>query len=352
MRQPTGYVARSHIKYDHAALAERAANRTPLIKGQTDNERNRGLDKDIVWAEKPTTTLGRKERANVQSEVAGFTVLNNVGSEAEGKFGFYRKHRVVGLLTKAIQPHPGAKDPNMRAAVDLKGLTWMRNNNPDRTIHAGQKIIAEIPENTQDAERREGALGGSPEGPGVPSGRYTAFPDVWSADKATDGLAEDLNKTLRRILAPDRANYPSTRDQIANMRRLALLGAALCFYGFLDQAAQPTTTSEFINTLRGAVTGDNAQFQGLVDNIMNGTYDGPIAALLMPRDSERMIQQNRVPPNTQRGVLGFHQLQMNGFKGMFNTVEQSLNEAGRERILGTAVTNAAPGDTFNILLDG
>ena len=45
-------------------------------------------------------------------------------------------------------------------------------------------------------------------------------------------------------------------------------------------------------------------------------------------------------------------LQMNGFKGMFNTVEQSLNEAGRERILGTAVTNAAPGDTFNILLDG
>lgn len=347
MRQPTGYVARTDVKFDHTALTMRSKVKNPLIEGPTDPMHNWVLQKDILIANIIQPSLGRKERANVQSEHGAYTVVNGV--KAASRAEFWSTRRVVGLATSKMTPH-GIKptDANIRVSVDLKGPTWMRNNNADITIRAGDVIMAEIPKDTADAERREGVLG-SGEG-GTPTQRYTPFPAVWDVETVMDAITEDVNRVLRREIPADRSMYPSTTEQVRNLRRMAMMGAALV-QAIMNYDNAPDNTSLFTDRVRDSAV-NNAQFRELVRGISNGAWDPAIAAMIAPTDEERVIRQAQVPPNTEPAVLAFHRLQMNGFKSMFENVDSSLNEAGKNRILGRATTDAVPGDTFGILLYG
>jgi len=350
MRQPTGYVTRSHVKFDHKDFENRKNNKNPLIKGPTDAETARVLDHNILWAVKPTYTLGRKQRPQLHEEPAAFSVLNGIGDNMKSKYEWFRRHRFVGLATKSMDAH--AVRPNkrtIRVAIDLKGLTWMENNSSE-TIPSGAIVMADIPNNTEEAERLLEAV---PAEGGIPPKRHIGFPRVYEPEAVFKGIADDLVHVLRRQIPMNRPGYPSTTEEVKNIRRMALLGVCLEHGLFRPQAQgrQIRSTEQFMATLRDLAL-NNAEFKTSIKHVMGGQADSAIAALIMPTDKERVIAEAEVPSGTQPEILAIHHVQMIGFKNMFKTVEQSLNEAGRNRIIGRSTTTASPGDTFGIILYG
>jgi len=349
MRQPTGVTANSHVVVDDIDFQEREHNKRPFIGGPISRERYRVLQHDVVWARRPKIGLGRLERANVQGEVRGFSVLNRVGHEGESEDDFYQQHRIVGLSIMNMQPHAIKTDANIRIAVHLKGPTWMRNNNPDETIRAGDLVCARIPSSTADAERREAALG-RPEG-GIPSQRYTAFPSKWDPGHVTRAIRNDVNSALRSPAQQQRYTIPSTPDVIRSLRTMAIAGVCLA-HGYYDPAQRPDDTDQFTHDLRNAAGGADRSFVALVNDIARGVLDDALAALLIPTSGERIVGTARLPPQTQEAVRHLHHMQTGGFANLTTTVENSVTSAGRDRILGRAITNGPPGETFGILLSG
>lgn len=349
MRQPTGVVANSMVVFDVHEFQDREHNKRPFIGGPLNDKLARTLQADIVWASKPKQGLGPLEAASIQGEVLGFSVLNRVGKEGQTEYDFYRDYRIVGLSVMNMEPHAIATDANIRVTVHLQGPTWMRNNNPDEIIHGGDLVIACIPSSTADAERRANALG-PPEG-GTPNNRYTAFPSKWSPDKMIAALTTDLSAHLRSGGERDESVVPGTGELARAIRNIVLAGACITF-GYSNPNALPADPEEFVNRLREAASGGNQAIVNLITNIVNGNLDSAIAALLFPSDAERVIGAARMPRQTRAAVRHLHGLQTSGFRNLVDTVEGSVKAAGRDRILGRALTNGAPGETFGILLFG
>lgn len=354
MRPPTGVVANSMVVVDTHDYLNRQHNKRPFIGGNISDKIYRVLQHDIVWARRPKISLGRSERAHVQSEVRGFSVLNRSGKEGQTEDSFYQEHRIVGISVMNMEVHAIKTDANIRVTVTLKGPTWMWNNNPDEIIHAGDIVAARIPSSSADAERRANALA-PPEG-GTPTQRYTAFPTKWDPSHVSKAIRRDLGRFLRApqagVAGDERPHViPSTPDLARSIRTAVLLGIAIATAADRQGQIQASPT-DFINSLRDMAGGGNDQVSDMVNNVMRGNLDEYIAALLAPVNGERVVGQARLPPQTAEPVRHLHDMQTSGLENLITTVEGSVTATGRGRILGRAITNGPPGEVFGILLFG
>lgn len=351
MRQPDSIYTRSQVVFDKRTFSIQTTNQRAKIDVPVNAKICRVLRKDAVWSPRTRSIFSNVSRATTQAEIPGFSVINRVQNVGESKYEFFKNYWFVGLATDTMEAHAIKTDTDIRTAVDIQGRTWMQNNGPG-LIKAGDKIMLDIDDNLASAQRRLQGLPHADDRGEIPDNRFTAFPTVWKIEEARDGIVGDWDQFMR-----DRTNtFPSTPSAVINLRRMAAMGALL-FFGYADQNNQPADTGTFITDVSTALQNPAAvagapQLVNLLNGIRNGTLDNAIAALLMPTAQERVIRVPIVPSGTDRNVVYVHGIQLQGARGLLHAVDAAIGDAGRNRVIGHALTNGKPGSQFGILLTG
>lgn len=339
-----GQVVKMAVVFDTATFNTHQTNSRPWIGGGLDPKKARVLAEDIVFSPRTGRGLSRSSRASAFGDLRGFSVINNSGTEGDTKFDFLRDFWIAGIAAYDMEPYALNTDTGIYSTINLQGMTYLRNNGDDQ-IAAGDPIMGELPENTEDAKRREMARG-PPEG-GTPTNRFTAFPKVYRTTEAVKLIRSDWNTQLRNPAAGrgrQPSYFPSTDLAVRYLRRCMLAGAALAQYG---PGNDPTAMIEAIRDM-AADHNQNAWYENVVD----GDYDAHIAALLFPGDMERVVPGARPQNDDTRVTRLFHSLQRAGFDDLLSVTRRAFHEAGENRILGRALAPAKPGDQLHILLRG
>lgn len=351
MRPPDGEVRRGKAAFDRSTYGRQRRNRTPMIAGPVGPKQNRVLQKDILWSPRPVTGLGRNERAAATAMVPAFSVLNNIGNAGDSKYKFFQDYWFVGLSVKTMEANAINTDTGNSVAVDKQGLTWLINKG-EHTIRAGDEVMIDIPDNTEDADRREKSQ--FREG-GTPERRYTAFPTVWSVRKATDAVQGDWAAFMRGDRGAGATDFPTTPSAVTSMQQMVIAGIALA-YGYHVPGNLPATPQAFIDRMRDAATGGGlpqaANFINLINQVAAGAHNADIAALLFPDPGEYVVPGARVDPGAALAVRNLNGVQRTGVRNLMTMVDASINDAGRSRVIGRAVNMAKPNEPLSLILYG
>lgn len=347
MRQPDGIMVRSKVVFDKRTFGIQNTNRTPLIDAPADKKVCRVLAKDALWSPRHKNTLNAVNRNTGQAEIPAFSVINKVLRQGQNKYDFFRDYWFVGLSTGVMEWEAIKTNADIRSAVDIQGQTPMHNNGLV-LIRAGDKIMMDMDESTEAAERRMNGLP-RPQGTGeVPEKRYTTYPAVWNIEQARDGILEDWGRMLRG----NGHKFPSTPNALIELRRMISVGVILGL-AYQDPNNSPANAAALIQRLSTILQNPGGEMiDPLLTVIRNGDLDLSIAALLTPQDGERIIGGPRVPRNTLMNVKYVHSMQMHGLDNWARVVDTAIGDAGRNRVIGTALTNGNPGDQFGINLTG
>lgn len=344
MRPPDGEVIRSTVVFSRKTFNyQRAHYDNAWIEGPVGAKENRVMTKDILWAPRPSAGIGRNERAKVQGDVDVFSVLNGIGTKLWHKSDFLKRYYFIGLSTSTMESNAINTDAGIYSAVDRQGLTWIRNNGSE-PIHVGDLVIAELPNGTHDA--RAIFPESAPREGGTPAKRYTAFTKTWSVADGIVVSKEDVNHAMRGTLD---ANLAMGSSPAVKMALRKIMVASL-----IVTMAAPGTTDDMADFARGIAARDGTAdaVSDAVVNIMNGGRDAELAVLLFPAAGEYVVPGARMPRGVNRSTIHINDIQRNGYADLITALCGSLQESGGNRIMGRAVSGAAPGRILSILLFG
>lgn len=354
MRQTDGgALQRSQGVIDNVSVEKRKHAIKPWIGPALNSDlAHRVLPKNIVWTRRKSEGLRttKSRRAHTVKEVQIFSVLNGEGKEGETKYDFFRKNAFMGLSTGTIQPHAGNSGAEMRTAIDRQGVSNMPQDNCDIKVHNGDILIADAPTDTADALRR--ARRSKNPRDGIPEDRVVAFPSVWDPVDLTKGMHQDWNKYLRQAFGPnEKPAFPGTPLMIQLIRQFVSIGAALVVAS-QQEGGLPADGQALANILRELGQNDASEFSTTVRSFAEGDMDSAIAAMLIPNSEEELIGQPIAPPGTAPVIRYLYGVQKSSLDNLMSQVDNTLQEAGRGRVIGRAMQDAAFGENFNVMMFG
>lgn len=346
MVPPEGQVISTSTTFDVATFNRHMHNDRPWMGGGLDVKKARVLTKDILFSRRSGKGLARSSKASAFGGLRSFSVINGAGTEGGNKYDFFRDHWYCGLSANQMEPHAIKTDTGIHVAVNVQGMTYTPNKGDDH-IHAGDHIMYDLPENTEDAKRREMAHG-PPEG-GTPINRFTAFPKVFRISDAVRTVRADWAAFLRlrrgaRAAIGQGYYLPSTKNAVRFLRRCVAAGAAI------GQHSANNDPRAMIEAIRDMA--NDPQQNDWYERLADGQYDGHIASLLFPGDQEHIVPGIRPQPADTNVTRLFHTIQRAGFDDLLMVANRAVDEAGRNRIMGRAIAPAKPGEQISILLYG
>lgn len=347
MVPPEGQVVSTSTTFDVATLNIQMSAQNPWLAAEIDPTKARVLTKDLLFSRRSGRGLAHSSKARAFGGLRSFSVLNGLGRRNDTKFDFFRDHWFCGLSANMMEAHAIKSGTGMHVAVNVQGMTYTPNTGDDH-VRAGDQIMYDVPENTDDAKRREIQRG--PLERGMPANRFTAFPKVFRISNAIRNIRTDWAGLLRiapgeRVVHGRHYYFPSTRNGLRFMRRCLAAGAALREHmvGVNDPVAMIEAIRDMAN---------DPQRNQWYSQLALGDHDAYVAALLFPNRLEHVVPGSKPAPADTDVTRLFHTIQRAGFDDLLMIANRAVDESGRGRVIGRAIAPAKPGEPISLLLYG
>ena len=352
------------VGFDGSGFIQQQTNLNPKYPAAINPTIARVLTKDPVVARKKRAGLGRDMVAKAHGHPEGFSVLNNFGNVAQSKQQLASELTFLGLCTKQMEKDAINTDTGIYTAVDIQGHTYGVNRSAE-TIHTGDQIMWDIPEDTAEAKRNNLAAG-NPTAGGYPETRYTTFLRPYKPERVAEAAAQDWRQYLMG------ENYafsstPSSIDAIKQHIAIGILIGGVLLPSDLRDDGVRVSPGDFAKIVKAVMSGIvdrdvplpqnmDERYQELLGNIVlqmrNGNLDRYIATMLTPSINDRVISGKRVPRGTGEGERYINDVQKNGVGKALSSMDQVFSEAGRDRVIGRALESASPGSDFGLIMYG
>ena len=340
----------------NTALMDECLNKTEAMYNVPINnsEAQRCMPKDLLWAQRSNKGL-RATSTNYEMTAAGIpahAVLNGYGKPGQTKWHYYQENQYIGPCTGTMQPHPENTGAKPDSAIDKQGITYIRHNNPYIDISAGDILVAAVPEDTKDALDRAKRCKNPREG--IPDNRIVSFPEIWDPKKISEGMLFDWSKLMRGDFADGEPTmYPSTEFMVEILRHFitmgAVIGIAAAEEGDPGSGRLLFTQEELLDHVSDQARDDNSLTAKVVNLIDNAQFDPYIATLITPKPEEHFVTTPRIPPGTPRTLRRLYAIQKSAAPNMFRGIDNCLQVAGRDRIIGKALNNPKFMDYIQII---
>jgi len=320
----------------------------PFIGGPTNPMVHRILDGDVLVSPVPDDGIDSGDCDIVMERyIPVISVVNGIGEVGQTKDQVLKKLWFVGISNgNAESSAIGTGAATAIAATRQGRISTINKWNGE--IKPGDTLMFDIPDGTEDAKEIFSTLESGVD-ENMPADRFTAFLRPVSKTDIQSVFMEDIIRQLR----PD--GFPtvfSFSPKIANLIRTFFAMGALhtAAYGVGQIDAIGVDVPAALGNLRDIAIGQPARLEGvLVERVINGVSDPLLAALLSPGPNQ-LVTPGRIGMNATNLQQIIASFQETGLLDLMTLMDHSMAEAGKNRIVATALTGAKQGQRFTIVM--